>query len=145
MTQPSPIETAGEILRTLEASLAQAIAVVAERYGVNGKIDGALADEIQSTCYDIAVSHAELRAARVMIESGAQCEGLDGDLAVLFAADAAAASLARLEGVHSDLDLPLDPLLAIRSLPAWAALRRLSNGLAMGALGARIAAGGQFG
>ena len=141
MTIFSPIGAARETLAALENNLGRAVEAAALRCAAGGKIDGARADAMQSALYDIAVTHADLRAARVLAESWDELSGLDRGLALLFAAEVATSALERLEAVSGDLGLPLDPLFALRASQAMGELRGAASGDAAEALGARIAAG----
>ena len=141
MTTLSPIAAAREISSALAKSLRQAVEATARRCEVDGKIDGAKADAMQSALYEVAITHADLSAARVMAESWDDLTPLDRDLALLFAAEIAIASFDRLEAIFGDLGLPLDPLLDLRGSLAMTALRCAASSRAVEELGARIAAG----
>lgn len=99
---------------------------------------GASADDFQTALYDLAVSHADLRAAQVLAAGWEGLCALDRGLAELFASEIARAALDRLEMAHADLGLPSAPLTALRASPALAALR--GSGRFAAQLGARIAA-----
>ena len=137
MSQRAPTE----ILSALERALQTAVGAAARRCEVDEKIDGSRADAIQSALYEIAVTHADLRAARVLADEWEELSDLDCGLALVFATEMATLVLDRLEGVSGDLSLPLDPLFALRASPAMDELRRAASGDAVEALGARIASG----
>lgn len=137
MSQHAPTE----ILSTLESALAAAISGAAGRCETGGRIDGGSADALQSALYDIAVTHAELRAARALADGWEGLGDLDRGLALLFSGEAFTASLDRLESIHGDIGLPLDTLFALRASPAMARLRQATSGGVAEALGARIASG----
>jgi len=131
----TPFQQAQEVAEALDRLLAQAVEAAA-------RCD---ADAIQSACYAIALTHAELSAARVALSEHEALGPLDRELALHFAADVAPACLDRLEAVAGDLDLPLAPLLALRAAPAFAALRAAASGRALDRIGALVAAGENFG
>jgi (2S)-methylsuccinyl-CoA dehydrogenase len=135
MSLSAPIE----IIAALQARLRDAVAAAAHRCQRGGSIDGALADAMQSTLYDIAVTHADLRAALALANDWAESSALDRGLAVLFTSEVATAALNHLEGIHTDLDLPCEPLFALRASSALAELRDGSRGAEE--LGTRIATG----
>lgn len=128
-----------EIISALEARLHEAVSTAARRCEFDGAIQGERADAMQSSLYDIAVTHAEVRAARVVINCWNDLSTLDQDFGLLYASEAATTALERLEAIHTDLELPLEPLFALRASPAMAALRHDSRDEEY--LGARIAAG----
>lgn len=121
-------------LACLATALRGAVGAVAKRCA-----QGASPDDYQAALYDLALSHAELRAAQVLADRWAALADIDRGLARLFASEVAADALDRLERAHGDLDLPLDPLLALRASPEMAALR--CSGRFAAELGERIAAG----
>ncbi len=129
------------IVAALETALREAIAAAARRCAVDGRIDPVRADAIQAALYAAALAHADLRAARVLAEGWAALSALDRGLALLFVAEAATRALGRLEAIHTDLGLPLEPLFALRAGPAMGPLRDGSSASAADALGARVAAG----
>lgn len=139
MSAPAPTE----ILAALEASLRDALMAAAKRCEDSGRIDATRADAMQSALYDIAVTHADIRAARVLVDGWDDLPALDRGLAALFAADVAIAALDRLEGIFGDLELPLEPLFALRSSTAMSGLRQSAR--TAEALGARVAAGERYG
>ena len=141
MTERAPTE----IVTQLEALLHAAVEAAAHNCEIGGQIDGARADALQSALYDLAVTHAELRAARVLVDGWTELPELDRGLALIFTGEAAAASLGRLERVYCALDLPLERLFALRGSQAMAALRALTSSKVTDALGARIAAGETYG
>lgn len=141
MTTLSSIDAAREALSALERSLERAVQAAAARCALNGRIDGACADAIQSALYDLALSHADLRAARVLADGWDDFMPLDQDLALHFAAEAATASLDRLEAVFGDFEMPLEAIFALRASPAMQRLRSMARAQKTAELGTRIAAG----
>ena len=137
MTQSAPTE----LLAALEAILHDTIDAAARRCEAGGRIDGERADAMQAALYDIAVTHAEVRAARVLADGWEGLTVLDRGLSLLFTGEIAIAALDRLESVFAELDLSLDPLFAMRSSPAM--LRTGSRHAED--LGKRIAAGEPYG
>ena len=141
MSAPSSLASAREVLSALEQALTHSAEGAARRCAVDGRIGGTKADAIQSALYELAITHADLRAARVLMDGFDTLSALDRALALLFAADTAAASLDRLETIFVDLELALDPLLALRGSLAMVELRGSASGQVADALGARIASG----
>lgn len=111
------------LLDGLEEALTQAVAAAAARCAIGGKIDTERADLLQATLYDLAVTHADLRAARNLVECWPELSDLDRGLALTFMREAAPAALDRLENAFATLDRPLDAMLAMRSLSEMTALR----------------------
>lgn len=130
-----------ELFFALEQALQPAVTAAARRCAVGNRINGALADEIQAALYAIAVTHADLRAARVLADESQELSEIDRMLARLFAGEISAAALNRLETIYRDLDLPSAQLFAVRA--AHGTLRSASTEAEN--IGAQIAAGETFG
>lgn len=141
MDHPAPTE----ILDQLEAQLGAAVEAAARRCQNAGAVDLALADALQAMLYDLAVTHADLRAARVLAEEWADLSSLDRGLARVFMSEIATAALDRLESAFGELGLALEPLFALRASPAMARLRNEALPAKVEALGARISAGDSYG
>lgn len=124
------------VLARLDAALRRVVGAIAQRCD-----DGASPDDFQALLYDLAVSHADLRAARAMVAGWNALSELDRDLAQLFLAEAGAAVLGRLEIAHADLGIDPEPLFALRASAEMMALRLAETGARLDALGSRIAAG----
>ena len=139
MTMSPSHAGARDVLSSLDARLGEAVIAAARRCAVNGKIDSTRADAIQSALYELAITHADLRAALVLTDGWDGLVPLDRELALLFAAETATSALDRLEAIYSDLDLPLAPLLALRGSPAMASLRGAAGANVAEAIGIRIA------
>lgn len=112
-----------EILSALEDALGRVLEPIAQACSIDGKIDSERTDNWQAALYDLAVTYAELRAARVLATKWAELSVTDRQLAQIFTREAAVAALDRLEGAHADTGLPLDPLFALRAFPAMTELR----------------------
>jgi (2S)-methylsuccinyl-CoA dehydrogenase len=126
------LAAAREVFAGIEAALGTAAAAAATQ--------GTSADAIQSALYAMALVHADCRAMAALLDDW-PARPLDRDLALLFAAEAAPASLERLEAIAEDIALPRDPLLALRGSPAFSALRAAGSGARLDAIGERIARG----
>lgn len=135
MTPAAPIA----LLDALEPLMHRAASGIARLCTVAGRIDTARADSFQATLYDLAVTHADLRAARVLADGWARLDGLDRDLAGVFIAEAVAAGLDRLDAAFGDLSLSPEPIAAVR-----AQFVRPKAAVAEAA-GTRITAGEDFG
>ncbi|MBX9896710.1 MAG: acyl-CoA dehydrogenase family protein [Qipengyuania sp.] len=112
-----------EILSALEDALGRVLEPIAQACSIDGKIDSERTDNWQAALYDLAVTYAELRAARVLATKWAELSVTDRQLAQIFTREAAVAALDRLEGAHADTGLPFDPLFALRAFPAMTELR----------------------
>ena len=117
----------GEILGQIGFEFNRAVVALAMCCEKGGRIDNALADEHQFACYELAVIHADLLAARTALDSVETMCPVDRSLADVFACEAVLSSLSRLEGVHLSLDLDGRGLLAIRSGPAFLAMRQAAG------------------
>lgn len=130
-----------ELLDALQARLDEAVSAAAQRSEVAGRIDTKRADALQATLYDLAVTHADLRAARVLADGWPELSDLDHGLARCFTREIATTALDRLEDAYAALGRPLEALFELRASTALAGLR----GHADEPLGERIAAGEGFG
>jgi (2S)-methylsuccinyl-CoA dehydrogenase len=127
---------ATEILAELGGVLDAAVAGLTELVAPGGRVDAGLVDERQWACYELALAHADLLAARTAAESATS--PLDAGLTLAFAAEAIGAALARLEGVYLALDLDPAPLDAIAARSRD--FRRQAGGPeTLAALGAAVA------
>ena len=102
----------------------------------NGKIDNQLFDQQQQACYDLALSAAELQAARAITDYAArmQDQGFARELAASFAATTGHSILARLQARAADLGLADT---ALQSAVA-AAMQNGVSSAKVAALGAHI-------
>lgn len=101
-----------------------AISALAARCEKGGRIDNARADEHQFACYELAVAHADLLAARTALDAWDIMSPVDRGLTEAFACEAALTSLSRLEAIHLSLGLDCVNLLAIRSSEELLAMRQ---------------------
>lgn len=141
MTALATIDAARTVIATLEHALAEDAGVAARTSAQDGRLDSARMDAIQTSLYQMAVCHADLRAARVMLDRFESFGPLDRDIALTFAAETAAASLARHEGLCGGLSLSLEPMHVLRSSKAMAALRLAASAEAVESIGLRIVQG----
>jgi (2S)-methylsuccinyl-CoA dehydrogenase len=127
---PSAIlfEQAKSLLATLRAAFDAAVAATAAACVRGGKLDPARLDEHQWVCYELALTYADLLAAQTIVDVRAATGELDARLGLAFAAEAAVAVLARLEGIHVALDLGTDALQRVASSTELPNLRRLAGG-----------------
>ena len=143
--------TARAVLAGLNAAFDGACAALAHACAQSAPLDARRLDarqlDIQQlACHELAWARADLTAAQTLfdaLEPGAPT--VECQLAAVFSAEAAGASLARLESMHLDLGLDPAPLHALRASTAWAELRRAgASTAALTAAGrAVIAAGGE--
>ncbi len=130
---------ASEVLDRISGELDRAVGSLAGRCAKAGRIDNALADAHQQTCYDIALVHADLLAARTCAAAANGMSELDRGLAMAFVAEAAIGSLGRLEEIHTGLGLDISGLLAIRASEEIAGLRTACSApQALAALGRQV-------
>ncbi|WP_239143095.1 acyl-CoA dehydrogenase family protein [Variovorax sp. WS11] len=119
--------------RRLLAKLRQAFdagaGALAQCCTTNGKLHANKLDEKQVASFELAWAGADLLAA----ETGLQAlndtpPALAQQLALVFAVDAIAAVLDRLETIYLDVALDIGPLRALQGDPAWARLRAHAAG-----------------
>ncbi len=129
MKERETLSDARELLSALRSAFEAGTAGLARACLVDGKLDPRQLDAQQVPSFELAWTAADLLAAQTGMDAiDAQATTLDVDLALLFAADAAAASLPRLEALYLDLGLDLAPLRAFANDPRWDALRRAAAG-----------------
>jgi (2S)-methylsuccinyl-CoA dehydrogenase len=126
-TDPHP--SAVDLLRRVRSCFDTATAALARACAVDGRLDAAALDRQQVGSYDLAWVSADLLAAETLLSSlGSGSTGVDRRLALVFAAEAVGACLARLESLYLDQGLDLAPLQALSVSSAWAQLRRDGSG-----------------
>ena len=126
---PERITEARGILAALRSAFDAGARALAQACLVNGRLDARKLDAHQVASFDLAWTGADLLAAETSLDAlDAGATALDIDLALLFAADAAAASLPRLEALYLELGLDLSSLHAFAQDPRWDALRRAAAG-----------------
>lgn len=114
----------GAIIEQIETKFDRIVGELATCCEKSGKIDAALADAHQLACYEIAIIHADLLAARTALEAFEKMSELDRGLAEIFIAEACVSMLDRMETVQLDLGLALEPLHAIRTSVEFAEVRK---------------------
>ncbi len=124
-----------EALDGLDAALARAVRGVAEACARDGRLDGAALDAHQAVIYDLALSYADLLAAREAMVEGRST--LDASLGRAFATEAAPAVLARLEGIYLATGLSPEPLDALAA-PVRALRREGGGAETLAALGRAV-------
>lgn len=144
--QDAPLSHAAaarHVLGALRSAFDVATVALAGRCsGPGGRLSGERLDAHQVASFELAWAGAELLAAETGLALlHEESSGLDVRLALLFASDAAAAVLARLDAIFLDLGLDLAPLRAVRDDPRWDALRLAASGAeALAATGRAVAA-----
>lgn len=141
-TTDGQLAAARRSLAGLRGTFDAATRALAQRCSTDGRLSGTRLDAEQVAAFELAWAGADLLAAetgvRLLRPDSSQ---LDTRLALLFAADAGAAVLGRLETLYLELGLPLGPLRALRDDPAWDALRQSAAGAqALDAAGRAVAA-----
>lgn len=132
MTPAAPTQ----LLARLEARLRDAVEAAAQRSTVDGRIDGMRADALQATLYHLAITHADLRAVRVLSNGWAELSELDRGLALMFTGEVASAALDRLEAASAEFEVPFETI-ALTDIRVRASQ--------VEELGKQIAAGESFG
>lgn len=118
------VASARRLLTGLRQAFDAAAAALAECCAVNGKLDARKLDERQVASFELAWAGADLLAAETgLLPLDAQSPALASSLALIFAVDATAAVLERLETTYLEVGLDLAPLRAMRDDPAWSKLR----------------------
>jgi (2S)-methylsuccinyl-CoA dehydrogenase len=136
-----PIAVARHCLARLRSAFDAAVAALAQRCSTDGRPSGRKLDAHQVASFELAWAAADLLAAETGLAAvGAEGDKLDARLALLFAVEAGNAVLARLDALYLELDLPRDPLRALRDDAGWEALCRSAAGSqALEAAGAAVA------
>ena len=129
---------AQSVLDTLRGAFDAASRALATACAVDGKLDARRLDAHQVDCFELAWVCADLLAARTLLEqtrsdaadTTATPDLIDRQLALVFCAEAANASLPRLEAIY--LEHGLDPavLHGLRASPQFTELRRAGGGAA---------------
>lgn len=114
----------GSIIERIGGEFDRTVGALAKRCQRAGRIDGALADAHQLSCYELAVTHADLSAVQAVFEAAEALRDLDRGLAEAFAIEAFVAAIDRLESVQIDLDLDTRTLWAIRTSAELVRLRK---------------------
>jgi (2S)-methylsuccinyl-CoA dehydrogenase len=130
---------AQDLMRQLRGEFEQAMRALTQICSPQGRLDGALVDKWQPTCYELAWAGAELFAAETAL---AQCAGIghiDNKLALLFAADTVGSLVQRLESAFVDLGLDPRNLDAIRiSKPFWSLRRTVAHAERLAEIGRSV-------
>ena len=146
MNQKDSLASASSLLAGLDDAFHAAVAQLASLCAVNGKLDSARLDAHQCASYELALSAADLLAARTLLDAATKGKALDGALALAFATETIIGVGNRLQGVYAATGLDAAPLGA---LVCGGALRALRSGAAgpeaLARLGAAVAeAGGEI-
>lgn len=127
------------LLERIAGELDRTTATLAKLCERDGRIDNERADAHQLACYELAVTHADLLAARTAAGAFNSMPALDRGLAQAFVAEACISSLARLEEVQSGLGLDISALVETRACDALAELRQASaSPVALANLGQQV-------
>jgi (2S)-methylsuccinyl-CoA dehydrogenase len=112
------------IVAKIRVEFSRIVGELAARCETGGRIDPALADEHQFACFELAWAHAELLAAKTMLEDLEAMGPVDQGLSVAFCCETALQSLSRLEGVSLSLGQDVAKLHALRCSPEMIGLRK---------------------
>ena len=142
MSSNEQIATARSFLARLRTAFDAATLALAQRCSANGRLSGGKLDAEQVALFELAWAAADLLAAEAGVASlRPDSSELDTRLALLFAAEAGTAVLARLDTLHLELGLARDTLRALRDDPGWESLCRSAAGSrALEAAGGAVAA-----
>ncbi|RYF14402.1 MAG: acyl-CoA dehydrogenase family protein [Comamonadaceae bacterium] len=141
-TMQARVAAARRSLAALRAALDDATLALARRCSPQRRLGGKRLDDEQVAAFELAWAAADLLAAETAVGLlGPASSELDTRLALLFAVDAGAAVVGRLETLQLELDLPPGLLEPVRGDPAWNALRQAAAGsAALDAAGRAVAA-----
>ncbi len=118
-------QVATRLLAMLRPPFERAVARLAGRCAISGKLDAAKLDEYQVVSHELALASADLLAAEnVLACLQPQSVDLDRRLALIFAVEAILGVVAKVEGVFLELDIDPEALHAIARDAGLAALRR---------------------
>jgi (2S)-methylsuccinyl-CoA dehydrogenase len=123
------IDSASRLLGRARLLFERSVAALATACALDGRLDARRLDAHQVASFDLAWASADLLAAETVVgglDAGAR--DIDVRLGLLFAVEALAAVLPKLETLAIELDLDLAPLQALSAAPEWAALRRSASG-----------------
>ncbi|MFZ4480476.1 MAG: acyl-CoA dehydrogenase family protein [Rhodoferax sp.] len=112
------------LLQRIRVLLEIALKALAQRCTVAGELDAEQLDLWQPACYELAWSSAELLAADTALAKAHSGAGIDGQLSMVFAADAMLLVLQRLEPVLLDLGLDRKALLQLSASDEFAQFRQ---------------------
>lgn len=140
----SQVTQATQLLQRLQPLFDAAVNALARDCLEGGKLSAVKLDQHQISSFEIAWASADLLAARTQVDKlPPDVSELDTRLALIFAVDAIAAVLARLEPIYLELGLDPAALHALGADPAWGRLRHTACGAqALGAAGRLLSAAG---
>ncbi len=124
----SPTTGTDRVLSGLTAAFDAVVTELATLCAGDGSIIPAKADEHQVLCYELALAHADLLAARTLAASIPEMTKLDAGLARLFICEACNAVGARLEAACLDLGVDVALVRSVHGDQAFDDLRRTAGG-----------------
>src|SRR5215831_494907 len=128
------------ILDRIQAAFDAAVEHAAVLCARDGKLDAGRLDAHQWISYELALTSADLLAAKTLVDSGTKVSAIDSGLALAFAADAIGTMLGKLEGVYLECGLDTRALHEIAGDPELARLRmEAGSGTALAGLGKAVA------
>jgi (2S)-methylsuccinyl-CoA dehydrogenase len=131
------------ILSDLRRLFNSAVFTLAKKCTDNDKLNNRKLDEYQIAVFEIAWASAELLAAETYVNIPIASEKLDKQLAGLCAIDAITAIVPRLEVVHLELGLALEPLQQFSSNADLIELRKtITQSTALSTIGQSVIAAG---
>lgn len=126
---------ARDVLQATRDVFERALRALADTCSADGRVDDGKLDAYQVPAYELAWVAAELVAAETSVQDvwaddRARADDLEVRLVLLFAVDAVAAIIGRLEAVYADLELDRDALRALADNADWLHLRQSAGAMA---------------
>ncbi|MCG7400368.1 acyl-CoA dehydrogenase family protein [Caballeronia zhejiangensis] len=129
------------LLDQIVAEFDTAVSRTAQMCSSDGKLDSKRLDEHQWICYELALTNADLLAAKVVVASEGEQSPLDAALATVFAVEAISNVLSKLEGIFLETGLDAARLHALATSKELAELRReAGSAAAIAAVGRAVTA-----
>lgn len=135
------LDVASVAFTTLSELFIQVTHALSEDCAINGRLDGKKVDQHQLACYELALACADLLAMKTVLSNKHESE-LEQRLALTYVVEAIQATMNRLDTLFLQLDLDLEPLLALEETFEWRSLRKaVKSSAALERTGALVAQG----
>src|SRR5215210_2572400 len=127
--RPAAIAAARKLLAGVRGAFDAGTLALAHVCARDGKLDNRKLDQQQVASFELAWAGADLLASETALEAvAADATALEVSLALLFAADAVASVLDKLETVYLESGQPLASLRELRACAEWDLLRAAGSG-----------------
>src|SRR5262245_58224676 len=137
---PTAHSRARAILERIQSAFDAAVERAALLCARDGKLDSGRLDAHQWISYELALTSADLLAAKTLVEGATKASGIDSGLALAFATEAIGSMLGRLDGLYLECGLDTRALHEIAGDAQLAQLRaQAGGGAALAALGKAVA------